>query len=97
MLFGALLAALGCVNQTHATEPKTNLTKEKVIQIAEEAAKNEGYDLQKYNMTGYHYEFTGKDHTWTVFYELKPPTPPGGHFIVIVDDQTNKATLAHGQ
>jgi len=48
-------------------------------------------------MTGCHYEFTEKDHTWTVFFQLKPPTPPGGHFTVYVDDQTKKATLMRGK
>jgi hypothetical protein len=38
-----------------------------------------------------------KNKTWTVFYQLKPPTPPGGHFLVSVDDRTKKATLARGE
>ena len=73
------------------------MTKKEVLLIAEAKAKSEGYDIAKYNMTGCHYEFTHKDRTWTVFYELKPPTPPGGHFFVSVNDQTKEARLAHGE
>lgn len=97
LLFGAFLAASGCMNQTQEIESENNLTKKQVIQIAEETAKSEGYDLQKYNMAGCHYQFTRNDQTWTVYYELKPPPLPGGHFFISVDDQTKKATLAHGQ
>ena len=78
-------------------EATTNLARAEVLQIAEATARSEGYDVSKYNMTACHYEFTRKDHTWTVFYELKPPAPPGGHFMVSIDDQTKKASLAHGE
>lgn len=77
--------------------PTTQLTRKEVLAIAEATAKAEGYELAKYNMTGCHYEFTKKDHTWTVFYELKPPTPPGGHFLVSIDDRTKKAIFHHGE
>lgn len=97
VLFGFLIAALGCTNPKIDHEPNTNLTKAEVILIAKETAQIDGYDIGKYNMTACHYEFTRKYHTWTVFFELKPPTPPGGHFMVSVDDQTKKATLAHGK
>ena len=79
------------------TEEKTILTKEEVLKIAQAKAKKEGYDLKKYDMKGCHYQFTRKDHTWTVFFELKPPTPPGGHFMVWVDDQTKEAKLMPGE
>lgn len=76
---------------------KTNLAESEVLRIAEATVKSEGYDVDKYNRTGCHYEFIHKDHTWTVFYELKPPTPPGGHFMISIDDQTKKAKLVHGE
>jgi hypothetical protein len=94
---GVLLATFGCVKQMRETQSETNLAKAEVLQIAEEKAKSEGYDVRKYNMTGCYYEFTRKDHTWTVFYELKPPAPPGEHFMVSIDDQTKKASLARGE
>ncbi len=77
--------------------PTTQLTRKEVLSLAEAKAKSEGYEIDKYNMTGCHYEFTAKDQTWTVFYELKRPTPPGGHFLVSINDQTKEARLAHGE
>lgn len=91
----ALLSTIGCGQRAKA--PETQLTKDEVISIAEATARTEGYDIRKYNMTGCHYEFTDKDDTWTVSFVLKPPTPPGGHFWVVVDDWTKKATLMHGE
>ncbi len=73
------------------------VTKEQAIRIAEETAKGEGYDLSKYNMTGSHYEFVAKDQSWTVFFVLKPPTPPGGHFAVIINARTGKASFMRGE
>ena len=74
-----------------------NLDEAEVLRIAEATATSGGYTLAKYNMTGCHYEFVRKDGTWTVFYELKPPTPPGGHFLVSINDQTKEATLEPGE
>ena len=94
-VLAAMLTGFGCAHQSGKTEAQ--LPKNEVIRIAEAKARSEGFDLQKYNMTGCHYEFTEKDRTWTVFFQLKPPTPPGGHFVVCVDDQTKKATLMRGK
>jgi len=89
MLFFALMVIL--------QRPKANLTQAEVIQIAEGKARSEGYDVSKYNMTGCRYEFVHKDRTWSVFFELKPPTPPGAHFLVLIDDQTKEVKLARGK
>jgi hypothetical protein len=97
ILFVVLFAIIGCTEANRDQAPGARLTQEEVIQIAKDTAKSDGYDLGKYNMTGCHYEFTRKDNTWTVFFELKPPTPPGGHFMVLVDDRTKKATLVPGE
>ena len=97
LLFAFLFTLVGCTYPEREQASKTNLATADVISIAETTAKAEGYDIGKYNMTGCHYEFTDKNHTWTVFYELKPPTPPGGHFVVLIDDQTKKATLGRGE
>ena len=97
MLSGALLTTAGCTRRDQENRPEADLTEAEVLRIAEAAARSEGYDVDKYDMTGCHYEFERKDRTWTVFYALKPPTPPGGHFAVSVDDQTRKATVARGE
>jgi hypothetical protein len=94
-VLAAIFWGFGCAHQSGKTGAQ--LPKNEVIRIAEAKARSEGFDLQKYNMTGCHYEFTEKDRTWTVFFQLKPPTPPGGHFVVCVDDQTKKATLMRGK
>lgn len=93
LLFVVLLPIAACM----ASKQETNLTKNEAIRIAEKTATSEGYDIQKYNITGCKYVFTEKDKTWTVFYELKPPTPPGGHFVVSVNDNTKKATISAGE
>lgn len=96
-IFAAMFLIVGwsCGERTGAQSK--HLTEDQVIRIAEETAKAEGYDITKYNMTGCHYEYTKKDRSWTVLFSLKPPTPPGGHFGVWVDDQTKKARLMRGE
>ncbi len=93
LLLGFVLAGFGCTNLKRGQTTGANLLKVEVLRIAEVTAISAGYEIRKYNMTGCHYEFTRKDLSWTVFYELKSPTPPGGHFMVSVDDLTRKATL----
>ena len=97
LLLGFVLAGFGCTNLKRSQTRGAKLHKAEVLRIAEVTAFSEKYDIRKYNITGCHYEFTGKDHSWSVFYELKPPTPVGGHFMVSVDDLTRKATLSHGE
>lgn len=97
ILFGSLAVVSGCADDKQENGPETSLDRAEVLQIAEQTAESEGYDIVEYNMTGCHYDSTGEDHTWTVFYELKPPTPPGGHFMVSIDDQTKEATLMQGE
>ncbi len=92
-----LISALLSVQVWSNTSEAPRLTKDQVLRIAEETAKAEGYDLAKYDMTGCHYEYTAKDRSWTVFFAIKPPTPPGGHFGVIIDDPTGKARLMRGE
>jgi hypothetical protein len=89
----ACLLVVGCSSGTGTAR----LRQDEVITIAKAKAVQEGFDLSKYDLKGCDYEFTRKDRTWTVFFELKPPTSPGGHFIVSVDDQTKKATLMRGE
>ena len=94
MLVAASLAFVGC----SSTDKKvTQMQQKEVVAIAEATAKAEGFDFTKYDMTGCHYQFAKLDGTWTVFFQMKPPTPPGADFMVTVVDQTKKATLMRGQ
>ena len=97
VLSGALLTAVGCTRRDQENRPEADLTEAEVLRIAEAAARSEGYDVDKYDMTGCDCESTAEGRTWTVSYDLKPPTPPGGHFMVSIDDKTRKATLARGE
>ncbi|MDD1700291.1 MAG: hypothetical protein LUQ04_05790 [Methanoregula sp.] len=91
------LLVVGCSGGAQNGQGTARLSQDEVITIAKAKAVQEGFDLSKYDLKGCHYEFTRKDHTWTAFFELKPPTPPGGHFLVWVDDQTRKTTLMQGE
>jgi hypothetical protein len=73
------------------------LTEDEVVGIAKAKAAKDGIQLSEYNMDGCHYEFTSKGKTWTVSFVKKPPTPPGGHFRIVVDDRTKTATLQPGE
>jgi hypothetical protein len=94
MLVMASLPFVGC---SPIDKKVTQMQQKEVVAIAEATAKAEGFDLTKYDMTGCHYQFTKPDGTWTVFFQMKPPTPPGGHFMVTIEDQTKKATLMRGE
>jgi len=95
LVLALLFSAAGCVHPARTAEPQ--LTRAEAIGIAEATAQHAGYDLQKYNMTGCDYESLHRDHTWTVSFALKPPGRPGGHFLVWVDDWTEKAVLMPGE
>lgn len=75
----------------------TQMQQREVVAIAEATAKADGFDLTKFDMTGCRYQFTKPDGTWTVFFQTKPPTPPGSDFTVTIVDQTKKAKLTKGE
>jgi hypothetical protein len=93
----ACLLVIGCSSGTPSGQGTARLRQDEVITIAKAKAVQEGFDLSKYDLKGCYYEFPRKDSTWTVSFELKPPTPLGGHFHVSVDDKTSKATLTRGE
>ena len=100
-LAGIFLLAAGTVwahQDPAGSASKARLTLNEVIQIAKKTAQAEKIDLGKYNLTQCHYDLSkGRDKSaWTVSFTQKPPTPPGGHFLVWVDDRTKKATLTRG-
>lgn len=57
------------------------MTKGDAIEHAERAAREAGYPLDEYERAG----VTGDERGWRVFFRLKPPGRPGGHFTVRVD------------
>jgi hypothetical protein len=96
---GLFFLGIGIVwaQNSAVSDPKPNLAEKEVVEIATQKAKTEKIDIATYDMTECHYEYIRKNHTWTVLFTQKPPTPPGGHFLVWVDDETKKATLMWGE
>src|SRR6185369_15460793 len=68
------------------------LSNKEVVAIAKAKAQKSGYDLKKYDLKTFQFEFAKKDKTWNVFFEGKSPTRPGYHFFVLINDDTKKAT-----
>ena len=77
--------------------PPTRMSRDDVLKAANSAAIKAGYTLTEYGAPEAHYEFVRKDKRWTVFYNMKPPTPAGGHFHVWVEDQTGKTQVMRGE
>lgn len=94
-----MFCAVGLLNSGIVTgsEHIPRLSSEEVVAISKAKAQKSGYDLNKYDMTSCQFEVTRKDKTWTVFFEGKPPTRPGYHFLVWIGDLTKKAELMSGQ
>ena len=87
-LLAVIACLVGCVRSA-----STRLSQPEVVQIASRAATDAGYRLGDYKEPEAHFEFVRKDGSWTVFFVRKPPTPPGGHFSVWVDDKTSKTQV----
>lgn len=73
---------------------KEHMTEMKVLEIAKEVAQTHDIDLAEYQMPSIEYDSENKE--WFVSYVIKPPTPPGGHFSIIVDDTTGEAKFQGG-
>jgi hypothetical protein len=93
--FSLLATTIGLLVVGCARLPKLSQTD--VIRAASRAATDSGYKLTDYKEPEAHFEFVHKDGSWTVFYVMKPPTPPGGHFTVWVDDKTGKTRVMPGE
>jgi hypothetical protein len=63
------------------------------VQIAERLATRHGYKLSDYQSPQV---LAGDASHWMVYFEMKPPTPVGGHFHVLIDRVTKKVTLIPG-
>lgn len=57
------------------------MTEGEAIAEAERAAREAGYRVDEYDCL----DVTSDRFGWRVFYQLRPPTPVGGHFSVLVD------------
>ena len=85
-----MCAAAGCGQ-------RARMSRDDVIKAANSAAIEAGYKLARYGVPEARYQFVNKDKRWTVSYTMKPPTPPGGHFLVWVEDQTGKTQVMPGE
>ena len=73
------------------------LTPDEVAQISKRVAISNGVELEKYDEPSVTSDTSGGRVTWRASFQMKPPTPPGGHFTVMVDDLTKKATFTAGE
>lgn len=74
--------------------PKKN--KNSIINLANQKATQEGFDLTKYDTPHAEYDSTAKEQEWTVFYEGKIKKP-GNHFLVWVNDDNGNCELMRGE
>jgi histone deacetylase 11 len=72
-----------------------SLDQSKVISLARAAATREGYKLEKYQPPKV--RFDEEDRQWWVSFEMHPPTPPGGHFGVLIDVDEKEITVLPGE
>jgi hypothetical protein len=80
-----------CMRGAHAPL----LAEDQVVRIANDAARQAGYDLSKWQTPQAHFEFASKNCGWSVFYEASDNTMPG-HFTVYVNDRTKRVDIAGG-
>ncbi len=89
--------ALPCFG--YAAEPK--LSKQRVVRLADGAAKHAGYDLHRFERPTVRLAPTGYGHDWIVFYEGKADkngmTTIGNHFFVHVDDNDHHTSISPGR
>lgn len=92
------VAGSGCRSSSQGHVLGANLTRNEVIKLARAEARKERFDLDKYDLKSVHYANTGeRAQTWTVSFDGKPPTPPGDHVLVWIDDRMLDARLMRGE
>jgi hypothetical protein len=69
---------------------------DEVIQIANMAAQEAGYNLSEFKKPKAYFGLGKKDQTWTVFYDGKI-LKHGNHFLVWVNDITRKTQVMPGE
>jgi hypothetical protein len=72
------------------------LSQAQAISIAKKAAERAGYRLTDYEEPRANYEFTKKNKKWSAFFVGRDPKP-GNHFLIWIDDQTEKTEVIPGQ
>lgn len=72
----------------------SSVSREQAQELAADAALAEGYDVTEYQLEEMTLDEGGD---WWLRYVLPPPTPPGGHFGVVVDAETGQARVMHGE
>ena len=89
-LFAFLLVMLvaGCAH-TPLTHPR--LTNEQALEIATTVAQKAGNHLEEYQAP--RVIFDSDERKWSVYWDMKPPEPPGGYIRILVDDKTADARL----
>jgi hypothetical protein len=73
------------------------LTNQEARSIAEQSAVANGEDLERYGDPVVYFEASNVEPTWRITFQMKSPTPPGGHFTVLVADRTKKTTFMAGE
>ena len=71
------------------------LAREVAKSVADEVAQGKGIKLADYVLTTG--QFDARKKGWQFFYNHKPPGFPGGHFSVLVDDETQAAQFIGGR
>ena len=79
------------------TKPQASrLSTVEVIRIAKQTAERQGAVLGDYMEPVAHYDPTGKERRWRVYFEGRVPRP-ANHFSVSVDDTTGEARFLGGK
>src|SRR4051812_21605607 len=91
LLAGAGCRHPACNNHTPLPGPRVSegtaqLTEAGVMEIAERLAAREGVPIQDYQPPTIRFDSATEE--WWLWYDLKPPGRPGGHFGVRVYDKT---------
>jgi len=93
-----VVAATGCTQRsTLEGPPDTKLSYSQVKALAEDTAKSNGIELSRYDEPVVRFDGGSAKKEWHVSFQMKSPTPPGGHFDVVVNDATSAAELHPGE
>lgn len=92
-------------NLTHLLQPpeqsrplqtvSPNLAKAEVVAIAQHLAEQKGERAEDYQPPIIHFDSTTGE--WHLWFHLKPPGHPGGHFGVVVNDKTKTTEFIPGE